>query len=171
MAVSSDNVEHDYAEQQDKGRHRTPPPHRACLRATGAVRHKDDFRKPFVAVANSFNQVIPGHAHLDKVGAKIREAVSRLAAMPFEFNVIGVDDGIAMGHGGMKFSLPSRELIADCIETMVKAHCFDGHGLHPKLRQDRPGHADGGRHGATSRPSSCSGGPMKAGTDPRRSDG
>ena len=71
----------------------------------------------------------------------------RRAACPFEFNTIGVDDGIAMGHVGMKYSLPSRELIADCVETMLARPLLRRHGLHPQLRQDRAGHADGGRCG------------------------
>ena len=83
--------------------------------------------------------------------------------MPFLFNTIGVDDGIAMGHAGMKYSLPSRELIADCVETMIEAHQFDGDDLHPQLRQDRARHVDGRDAGATSRRSSSRGGPMEAG--------
>jgi dihydroxy-acid dehydratase len=140
-------------------------PHRALLRATGAVRHKDDFRKPFVAVANSFNQVIPGHAHLDKVGAKIREAVYEAGGIPFEFNAIGVCDGLAMGHVGMKYSLPSRELIADCIETMIMAHCFDAMICIPNCDKIVPGMMMGAAR--VNIPTVfVSGGPMKAGTDP-----
>src|SRR5215217_7105358 len=89
-------------------------PHRSLLRATGVVRDNSDFNKPFIAIANSFVQIIPGHAHLDVVGRKVREAVRAAGGVPFEFNTIGVDDGIAMGHVGMKYSLASRELIADC---------------------------------------------------------
>ena len=101
-------------------------PHRSLLRATGVIQHDSDWDKPFIAVCNSFVQIIPGHAHLDVVGKKVREAVRKAGGVPFEFNTIGVDDGIAMGHTGMKYSLASRELIADCVETMLRAHCFDG---------------------------------------------
>src|SRR5881398_3878031 len=100
-------------------------PHRSLLRATGVIQSEADFAKPFIAIANSFVQIIPGHAHLDVVGRKVRDAVRAAGGVPFEFNTIGVDDGIAMGHVGMKYSLASRELIADCVETMVEAHRFD----------------------------------------------
>src|ERR1700730_6979554 len=86
-------------------------PHRSLLRATGVVQSEADFNKPFIAVCNSFVQIIPGHAHLDVVGRKVREAIRAAGGLPFEFNTIGVDDGIAMGHVGMKYSLASRELI------------------------------------------------------------
>src|ERR1039458_2363012 len=101
------------------------PPHRSLLRATGVIQHDSDWDKPFIAVCNSFVQIIPGHAHLDVVGVKVRKAVRDAGGVPFEFNTIGVDDGIAMGHVGMKYSLASRELIADCVETMLRAHCLD----------------------------------------------
>src|SRR4030095_10534417 len=113
-------------------------PHRSLLRATGVVKDDSDFDKPFIAVCNSFVQIIPGHAHLDVVGKKVREAVRAAAGVPFEFNTIGVDDGIAMGHVGMKYSLPSRELIADCVETMLRAHCFDGVVCIPNCDQIVP---------------------------------
>ncbi len=99
-------------------------PHRALLKATGVT--DEDFRKPFIAVANSFIDIIPGHVHLQQFGRLVKETIRAAGGVPFEFNTIGVDDGIAMGHGGMKYSLPSRELIADSIETMLQAHCFDG---------------------------------------------
>jgi dihydroxy-acid dehydratase len=99
-------------------------PHRSLFRAVGL---KDaDFDKPFIGVANSYVGIIPGHVHLQEVGRIVREAIWEAGGVPFEFNTIGVDDGIAMGHTGMRFSLPSRELIADAIETMAMAHCFDG---------------------------------------------
>ncbi|MFT5434679.1 MAG: dihydroxy-acid dehydratase, partial [Myxococcota bacterium] len=99
-------------------------PHRSLLRATGL---KDgDFNKPFIGVANSFVEVIPGHMHLGELVKPLKASVRAAGAVPFEFNTIGVDDGIAMGHRGMRYSLPSRELIADAIETMALAHCFDG---------------------------------------------
>src|SRR5215204_5819617 len=114
-------------------------PHRSLLRATGVVQSDADFDKPFIAVCNSFVQIIPGHAHLDVVGKKVREAVRAAGGIPFEFNTIGVDDGIAMGHVGMKYSLASRELIADCVETMLRAHCFDGVVCIPNCDKIVPG--------------------------------
>jgi len=114
-------------------------PHRSLLRATGVIQSEADFNKPFIAVCNSFVQIIPGHAHLDVVGRKVRQAVREGGGVPFEFNTIGVDDGIAMGHGGMKYSLASRELIADCVETMLRAHCFDGVVCIPNCDKIVPG--------------------------------
>ncbi|HET6248329.1 MAG TPA: dihydroxy-acid dehydratase [Tepidisphaeraceae bacterium] len=114
-------------------------PHRSLLRATGVIQSEADFNKPFIAVCNSFVQIIPGHAHLDVVGKKVREAVRAGGGIPFEFNTIGVDDGIAMGHVGMKYSLASRELIADCVETMLRAHCFDGVVCIPNCDKIVPG--------------------------------
>ncbi len=98
--------------------------HRSLLRAVGLS--EADFNKPFIGVANSYVEIIPGHVHLQGVGKIVKEAVREAGGVPFEFNTIGVDDGIAMGHGGMRYSLPSRELIADAVETMALAHCFDG---------------------------------------------
>jgi len=114
-------------------------PHRSLLRATGVIRDDRDFDKPFIAVCNSFVQIVPGHAHLDVVGRKVREAVYAAGGIPFEFNTIGVDDGIAMGHGGMKYSLASREIIADSVETMLRAHCFDGVVCIPNCDKIVPG--------------------------------
>ncbi|HEU5026710.1 MAG TPA: dihydroxy-acid dehydratase [Spirillospora sp.] len=96
---------------------------RALMRASGVER--EDFGKPIVAVANSFTQFVPGHVHLDEVGKVVAGAVREAGGVPREFNTIAVDDGIAMGHGGMLYSLPSRELIADAVEYMVNAHCAD----------------------------------------------
>jgi dihydroxy-acid dehydratase len=96
---------------------------RALLRATGVA--SEDFGKPIIAVANSFTEFVPGHVHLAHVGRVIADAVRSAGAIPREFNTIAVDDGIAMGHGGMLYSLPSRELIADSVEYMVNAHCAD----------------------------------------------
>jgi dihydroxy-acid dehydratase len=96
---------------------------RALLRATGVAR--EDLGKPIVAVANSFTEFVPGHVHLREVGQVVADAVYQAGAVPREFNTIAVDDGIAMGHGGMLYSLPSRELIADSVEYMVNAHCAD----------------------------------------------
>jgi dihydroxy-acid dehydratase len=98
-------------------------PHRSLLKATGVT--DEDMTKPFVAVVNSYVDIVPGHVHLQSFGKVVKDAIRAAGAVPFEFNTIGVDDGIAMGHQGMKFSLPSRELIADCVETMITAHCFD----------------------------------------------
>ena len=96
---------------------------RALLRATGVA--NEDFGKPIIAVANSFTEFVPGHVHLAEVGRVIADAVRAAGAIPREFNTIAVDDGIAMGHGGMLYSLPSRELIADSVEYMVNEHCAD----------------------------------------------
>lgn len=112
-------------------------PHRSLLRATGVG--EDDFRKPFIAICNSYTDIVPGHVHLDKVGEFVKQCVREAGGMPFVFNTIGIDDGIAMGHGGMKFSLPSRELIADCVESMVNAHCFDGMICIPNCDKIVPG--------------------------------
>jgi dihydroxy-acid dehydratase len=96
---------------------------RALWRATGMT--DDDFGKPSVAIANSFTQFVPGHVHLRNLGALVADAVAGAGGVGREFNTIAVDDGIAMGHGGMLYSLPSRELIADAVEYMVNAHCAD----------------------------------------------
>ncbi len=96
---------------------------RALLRATGVAR--EDIGKPIIAIANSFTEFVPGHVHLRDVGQVVADAVRAAGAVPREFNTIAVDDGIAMGHGGMLYSLPSRELIADSVEYMVNAHCAD----------------------------------------------
>ena len=97
---------------------------RALLRATGVAR--EDIGKPIIAVANSFTEFVPGHVHLREVGQVVADAVRAAGAVPREFNTIAIDDGIAMGHTGMLYSLPSRELIADSVEFMVNAHCADG---------------------------------------------
>ncbi|HYB73045.1 MAG TPA: dihydroxy-acid dehydratase [Candidatus Sulfotelmatobacter sp.] len=99
-------------------------PHRSLLRACGLK--EEDFGKPFIGVANSYVDIIPGHVHLQEFGKIVKEAIWQAGGVPFEFNTIGVDDGIAMGHIGMKHSLPSRELIADSVEAMAQAHWFDG---------------------------------------------
>jgi dihydroxy-acid dehydratase len=112
-------------------------PHRALLKATGV--RDEDMGKPFVAVVNSYVDIVPGHVHLQAFGKGVKEAIRQAGAVPFEFNTIGVDDGIAMGHEGMKFSLPSRELIADCVETMIAAHAFDGMICIPNCDKIVPG--------------------------------
>jgi dihydroxy-acid dehydratase len=99
-------------------------PHRSLLRAAGIT--DEDMGKPFIAIANSYVDIIPGHVHLNDLGELVRQAVREAGGVPFMFHTIGVDDGIAMGHVGMKYSLPSREIIADSVETMVDAHWFDG---------------------------------------------
>jgi dihydroxy-acid dehydratase len=140
-------------------------PHRSLLRATGVIQSEADFNKPFIAIANSFVQIVPGHAHLDVVGKKVRQAVRDAGGVPFEFNTIGVDDGIAMGHGGMKYSLASRELIADCVETMLRAHCFDGVVCIPNCDKIVPGMMMAAAR--VNIPSVfVSGGPMNAGVVP-----
>lgn len=120
-----------------KGSERAP--HRSLLRATGSIHSDDDFNKPFVAICNSYTDAIPGHAHLNEVGMLVKRLVREAGGVPFIFNTIGVDDGIAMGHSGMKYSLPSRELIADTVETMVRAHCFDGMVCIPNCDKIVPG--------------------------------
>ena len=113
-------------------------PHRSLLKGTGNFTDAD-LDKPFIAVVNSFVEIIPGHAHLDKVGYYIKEQVRAAGGVPFIFNTIGIDDGIAMGHVGMKFSLPSRELIADSVEAMIEAHRFDAMICIPNCDKIVPG--------------------------------
>ena len=112
-------------------------PHRALLKAVGVT--DADMGKPFVAVVNSYIDIIPGHVHLQEFGKLVKEAIRAAGGVPFEFNTIGVDDGIAMGHVGMKYSLPSRELIADSVETMLEAHRFDGMVCIPNCDKIVPG--------------------------------
>ena len=97
--------------------------HRSLLRAAGLK--EADFGKPFIGIANSYTDIVPGHTHLHAFAEVIKAVVREAGGVPFEFNTIAVDDGIAMGHLGMRYSLPSRELIADAVETMTEAHCFD----------------------------------------------
>ncbi len=99
-------------------------PHRALLKALGLA--DKDLTKPFIGVVNSFTNIVPGHAHLNQVADAVKAGVISAGGVPFEFNTIGICDGIAMGHNGMRYSLPSRELIADSVEVMVQAHRFDG---------------------------------------------
>jgi len=139
-------------------------PHRSLLRATGQIRDKADFDKPFVAVCNSYVDIIPGHVHLQAFGKVVKDAVREAGGIPFEFNTIGVDDGIVMGHEGMRYSLPSRELIADCVETMARAHCFDAMVCIPNCDKIVPGMLMGAAR--VNIPTIfVSGGPMKAGAD------
>ena len=112
-------------------------PHRALLRAVGV--HSADFSKPFIGVVNSFNEVVPGHTHLNTIAAAVKTGIIGAGGVPFEFNTIGVCDGIAMNHPGMKFSLPSRELIADSVEIMAEAHQFDALVFIPNCDKVVPG--------------------------------
>ena len=112
-------------------------PHRSLLKATGV--RDEDFDKPFIAIVNSYVDIVPGHVHLQGFGRRIKDGVRAAGGVPFEFNTIAVDDGIAMGHAGMKFSLPSRELIADSVETMIQAHQFDGMICIPNCDKIVPG--------------------------------
>jgi dihydroxy-acid dehydratase len=101
-------------------------PHRSLLKATGTIKDNSDFDKPFIGVCNSYIDLIPGHVHLQGFGKIVKETIREAGGVPFEFNTIGVDDGIAMGHIGMRYSLASRELIADSVETVAEAHQLDG---------------------------------------------
>jgi len=112
-------------------------PHRSLLRAAGVK--DEDFYKPFIAVCNSYIDIVPGHVHLQEFGKLVKEAIREAGGVPFEFNTIGVDDGIAMGHIGMRYSLPSREIIADSVETVVAAHWFDGMVCIPNCDKITPG--------------------------------
>jgi len=112
-------------------------PHRSLLKACGLK--EEDFGKPFIAVANSFSEVVPGHVHLDKVAKIVKKAIRDAGGVPFEFNTIAVCDGVAMGHMGMRYSLASRELIADAVETMLRAHAFDGMVCIPNCDKIIPG--------------------------------
>ncbi len=138
-------------------------PHRALLRATGAFR-ESDAGKPLVAVCNSYTNIIPGHAHLQELGRIACEAIREAGGVPFEFNTIGICDGIAMGHDGMKLSLPSRELIADSVETMLLAHRFDAVVCIPNCDKIVPGMLMGILR-ANIPAIFVSGGPMAAGRD------
>ena len=99
-------------------------PSRGLLRATGLL--DEDLTKPFIGIANSWNEVIPGHIHLNRLVDEVKRGIIEAGGVPFTFGVPGVCDGIAMGHPGMRYALPSRETISDCVELMVQAHCFDG---------------------------------------------
>nr|AYQ75466.1 dihydroxy-acid dehydratase [Cohnella candidum] len=140
-------------------------PHRSLLRAAGVK--EEDFGKPFIAVCNSYIDIVPGHVHLQEFGKIVKEAIREAGGVPFEFNTIGVDDGIAMGHIGMRYSLASREIIADSVETVVNAHWFDGMICIPNCDKITPGMLMAALR--INIPTIVvSGGPMKAG---RTSDG
>ncbi|MCD4671178.1 MAG: dihydroxy-acid dehydratase [Anaerolineaceae bacterium] len=123
------------SDQIKKGIERSP--HRSLLKAVGVS--DADMSKPFIAVVNSHVDVVPGHVHLQEFGQQIKDTIRANGGVPFEFNTIAVDDGIAMGHAGMKYSLPSRELIADSVETMIEAHQFDGMICIPNCDKIVPG--------------------------------
>ncbi|AFN73484.1 dihydroxy-acid dehydratase [Melioribacter roseus P3M-2] len=114
-------------------------PHRSLLKATGVIKSDEDFNKPFIGVCNSYIDLIPGHVHLQEFGRIVKEEVRKAGGVPFEFNTIGVDDGIAMGHIGMRYSLASRELIADSVETVAEAHRLDGLICIPNCDKIVPG--------------------------------
>lgn len=126
--MRSDNIK--------KGLERAP--HRSLLKAVGLT--DEEMSLPFIGVVNSWNEIIPGHIHLDKLAQAVKAGIRMAGGVPFEFNTIGVCDGIAMGHTGMKNSLPSREIIADSIELMVEAHQFDGMVMIPTCDKIVPGH-------------------------------
>lgn len=115
----------------------TRTPHRSLLRATGLK--DDDFKKPFIGVANSFIEIIPGHFFLNKYSEILKDEIRKNDCVPFEFNTIGVDDGIAMGHEGMLYSLPSREIIANSVETVMNAHALDALVCIPNCDKIVPG--------------------------------
>ena len=123
------------SDQIKKGKERAP--HRSLLFACGMKRA--DMKKPFIGICNSYENFVPGHCHLNYVGQILREAVIEAGGVPLEFNTIAVCDGLAMAHGGMKYSLPSRELIADSVETVARAHCFDALICVPNCDKIVPG--------------------------------
>lgn len=143
-----------------KGDHQAPA--RSLLHATGQIKSPTDMDKLFIAICNSYIDIVPGHVHLRELGDIAKEAIREAGGVPFEFNTIGVDDGIAMGHIGMRYSLPSREIIADAAETVINAHWFDGVFYIPNCDKITPGMLMAAMR--TNVPAIfCSGGPMKAG--------
>lgn len=150
------------SDQIKKGKERAP--HRSLLFATGMARA--DMDKPFIGICNSYESFVPGHCHLNKVGEWLKRCVVEAGGVPMEFNTIAVCDGIAMAHPGMKFSLPSRELIADSVETVARAHCFDAMICVPNCDKIVPGMIIGAIR--TGIPTVfASGGPMAPGRDPK----
>ncbi|MBO6167160.1 MAG: dihydroxy-acid dehydratase [Kiritimatiellae bacterium] len=123
------------SDQIKKGKQRAP--HRSLLFATGMKR--EDMKKPFIGICNSYESFVPGHCHLNKVGEYLKKCVIEAGGVPMEFNTIAVCDGIAMAHPGMKYSLPSRELIADSVESIARAHCFDAMICVPNCDKIVPG--------------------------------
>ena len=123
------------SDQVKTGKERAP--HRSLLFATGMKR--GDMKKPFIGICNSYESFVPGHCHLNKVGEFLKKCIIEAGGVPLEFNTIAVCDGIAMAHQGMKYSLPSRELIADSVESIAKAHCFDAMICVPNCDKIVPG--------------------------------
>jgi dihydroxy-acid dehydratase len=149
------------SDQIKKGKERAP--HRSLLFACGMKR--DDMKKPFIGICNSYESFVPGHCHLNKVGEFLKKCVIEAGGVPMEFNTIAVCDGIAMAHSGMKFSLPSRELIADSVESIARAHCFDAMICVPNCDKIVPGMLIGALR--VNIPTIfASGGPMAPGTHP-----
>ena len=140
-------------------------PHRSLLKATGSIVSNNDFKKPFIGICNSYNELIPGHSHLQELGRIAKEEVRKAGGVPFEFNTIGVCDGIAMGHIGMRYSLASRELIADSVETVAEAHRLDGLVCIPNCDKITPGMMMAALR-INIPVIFVSGGPMKAGRTP-----
>ena len=125
--MKSDNIK--------KGLQRAP--HRSLLRACGL--DDDDFDKPFIGIANSFTDIVPGHIHLRELVEFVKEGIIAAGGIPFEFDTMAICDGISMNHEGMKYSLPSREIIAATVESMTKGHAFDGLVLIPNCDKVVPG--------------------------------
>ncbi|MBP9968192.1 MAG: dihydroxy-acid dehydratase, partial [Methanobrevibacter sp.] len=125
--MKSDNIK--------KGIQRAP--HRSLLRACGLG--DNDFDKPFIGIANSFTEIVPGHIHLRELVEFVKEGIIAAGGIPFEFNTMAICDGISMNHEGMKYSLPSREIIAATVESMAKGHSFDGLVLMPSCDKVVPG--------------------------------
>ena len=125
--MRSDNIK--------KGAERAPQ--RSLLKALGLT--DEQIRRPIIGVVNSFNEIVPGHVHLNTIARAVKDGILAAGATPIEFNTIGVCDGIAMGHEGMKYSLASREIIADSIECMAMAHAFDGLVFIPNCDKNVPG--------------------------------
>jgi dihydroxy-acid dehydratase len=140
-------------------------PHRSLLFASGMKR--EDMKKPFIGICNSYESFVPGHCHLNGVGEWIKKCVIEAGGVPMEFNTIAVCDGIAMAHPGMKYSLPSREIIADSVESVARAHCFDALICIPNCDKIVPGMLIGALR--VNIPTIfASGGPMAAGNHPLR---
>jgi len=116
-------------------------PHRALLKACGIT--GKDLEKPFIAVANSWTEIVPGHLHLQRVASAVKQGIRDAGGVPFEFHTIAVCDGLAIGHKGMKFSLPSRDVIANSIEIMIEAHALDGMVLIPACGPTQDAHPQG----------------------------
>ena len=150
------------SDQVKSGKERAP--HRSLLFASGMKRA--DMKKPFIGICNSYESFVPGHCHLNLVGSILKKAIEEAGGVAMEFNTIAVCDGIAMGHSGMKFSLPSRELIADSVETVARAHCFDAMICVPNCDKIVPGMLIGALR--VNIPTIfASGGPMAPGKNPK----